>query len=485
MRGYRRQEGLSIGYFGDLGVEQVSTSTVLVSGGRLVDPANGIHGRYDVRLRGSEVEEVAPDLGGKPGDLRIDARDCLVMPGLVDTHVHLCRPFGGPQGHRMLAKAGVTCTLDMAGDGDDLLDGLRAQGAGISVAYVYPLIPGETVSGRDPGQAELVRVRDRALANGALGIKILGGHFPLSADATARAIRLAGEARCWCAVHAGTLDTGSDIEGLEELVDLAAGLPVHVAHVNSYCRGQRLGDPLLEASRAIAALAGAPQMRSESYLATINGADATIVDGVPKSNVVKTCLDLGGFPATAEGMEAAIGAGWARIHGIREGETVLLSSEDGMNRYRETGTMVGVSFPVNPPEAAIAIALAKRQGEFVVTALSTDGGAIPRNTTLKQGLALVAFGALSLDDLVRKACYFPAVMLGLPKKGRLNPGADADLVVVDPVTAIPRWVIANGEVIVHDGEVLGRGGRLVATQAAKRNLELQNVEHALANPGWL
>ena len=67
-----------------------------------------------------------------------------------------------------------------------------------------------------------------------------------------------------------------------------------------------------------------------------------------------------------------------------------------------------------------------------MTALSTDGGAIPRNTTIEQGLALVEFGALTLDDFVRKACLNAARMFGLDRKGHFSPGADADIAVVDP-----------------------------------------------------
>jgi predicted amidohydrolase len=462
---------------------------LLISGGWVVDPANGDTGQTDVLVRGSSVAAVAPELRSHPGARTIDARDCLVFPGLVDTHVHLCLPFGGAQGHRMLAKAGVTCALDMAGDGDAIVAGLRQRGAGLTVGYIYPLIPGETVPGRDPGYTQIVAARDEALRKAALGLKVLGGHYPLTAEATATVIRVAAEGRCWCAVHAGTLNAGSDIDGLEELIDLADGLPVHVAHVNSYCRGQRTGDPLLEASRAIAALVRAPRARSESYLATINGAEASIENGVPRSNVVKTCLVLGGFAPTAEGMVEAIRAGWAIVQGlqVQDGETVLLSPEAGLRQYEENMTRVGVSFPVNPPGAAIGIALARQQEnrEFVVTALSTDGGAIPRNTTLEQGLALVAFGALTLDDLVRKACLNPARMMGLPCKGHLSPGADADIAIVPRATGKPSWVIAHGDVIVDSGKVVGQGGRIATTATGVAFLEEAGIASVVAAPDWL
>ncbi len=451
----------------------------------VIDPANDVRGKYDVRLRGTRVDAVGDNLSCGPTDLIVDATDCLVIPGLVDTHVHLSDPFGGPQGHRMLARAGVTCALDMAGESRSLISQLKSGGAGITVGFVFPLIPGESVSGRDPKKEEMRSACNTSLEQGALGVKVLGGHYPLTAEATALAIRAAADVRCWCAVHAGTTETGSDITGLEELLELADGLPVHVAHVNSYCRGQHTGDPLEEASRAVAALVRAPRARSESYLATINGANALMVGDVPKSNVVKTCLKLGGFPTTASGMRDAILAGWAMIQGTQDGETVLLPPEAGLAHYTSNETNVGVSFPVNPPGAAISIALARKDDEFVVTALSTDGGAIPRNKTIEQGLALVEFGALTLDDFVRKACLNAARMFGLESKGHLGSSADADVAVIDPTQRKPTWVFANGQVIVQSGTVVGRGGRVATTSRGVPFLESEGIECVAAAPGWI
>jgi hypothetical protein len=463
----------------------MTQDAILIRGGTVIDPANDVHGRCDIRLRGTRVDAVGANLSSGSTDLIVDATDCLVIPGLVDTHVHLSDPFGGPQGHRMLARAGVTCALDMAGQPRSLIEGIKSGGVGITVGFVFPLVPGESVSGRDPQKEEMRTACNAALEQGALGIKLLGGHYPLTPDATALAIQTAAEVRCWCAVHCGTTETGSDITGLEELLELADGLPVHVAHVNSYCRGQHTGDPLEEASRAVAALVRAPRARSESYLATINGANALIVDDVPKSNVVKTCLKLGGFSATASGMREAILSGWAMIQGSQDGESVLLPPEDGLAYYTSHQTNVGVSFPVNPPGSAISIALAKKDGEFVVTALSTDGGAIPRNTTLEQGLALVEFGALTLDELVDKACLKAARMFGLESKGHLGPGADGDVAIIDRAQRRATWVFANGQVVVRSGTVVGRGGRVATTARGLDFFRSEGIECVNASPGWI
>lgn len=457
---------------------------LLLTGARVIDPADGLDGLLDVAVDGGRIVDVAPETRDREARRTVDASGKWILPGLVDTHVHVSEPFGGFQGFHMLAEAGVTCALDLAGFSESLLAGLRERGTGITLGFVHPLVPGGTLSGRDPGAPELERVLHGAVESGALGVKLLGGHYPVTPGATARVVRLAHETGIWCAVHAGTTESGSDIEGLEELVELADGLPVHVAHVNSYCRGQK-EDPLLESHRALEALRAAPRARSESYLSALNGAIATIEGGVPESEVVRTCLEMSGYPPTAAGMESAIGDGLARVHLAEERRTRLLEPAEGLEHYEARGTRVAVSFPVNPPQSSISLAIARTDGEFTVTALSTDGGAFPRNTTLEQGLALVRFGALSLADFVVKACLNPARMLGLSRKGHLGVGADADIVVVDPACSRAEWVVACGQVVVERGEVVGRGGRMLTTRHGETYLREEGVERLVVSPEWL
>jgi adenine deaminase len=153
--------------------------------------------------------------------------------------------------------------------------------------------------------------------------------------------------------------------------------------------------------------------------------------------------------------------------------------------YTSHHTDVGVSFPVNPPASAISIALAKKDDQYVVTALSTDGGAIPRNTTIDQGLALVAFGAFTIDEFVQKACLNPARMFGLTRKGHFTPGADADVAIVDPVQRKPTWVIANGKVIVEADAVVGQGGQIATTAKGVPFLKGAGIECVTVAPDWI
>lgn len=64
-----------------------SASTV-ISGGEVLDVVAGVTRRVDLRLDGGRIVEIGTDL--ESGDeIRVDATGCVVMPGLIDAHVHL------------------------------------------------------------------------------------------------------------------------------------------------------------------------------------------------------------------------------------------------------------------------------------------------------------------------------------------------------------------------------------------------------------
>lgn len=71
------------------------TSTVrsrFIRGGRVIDPASGLDSLADVALTDGKVEEIAAKLSPKAGAEIIDASGLLVVPGLIDPHVHLREP---------------------------------------------------------------------------------------------------------------------------------------------------------------------------------------------------------------------------------------------------------------------------------------------------------------------------------------------------------------------------------------------------------
>lgn len=450
---------------------------LLLKGGRVVDAATDRDGIADVGIVAGKIAEIGPELNPAAAREVVDVAGKVVMPGIVDLHVHASAWLGGRFAHKMLAQAGVTTALDMAGPMDSVIDIAAEYGTGLNIASIQYVRPGHTVKSEDPGGLELRALVERCLAEGALGVKLLGGHYPLTSEATARAIEVANSLGAYVAFHAGSKRHGSNIEGLLEAVELAGEHALHVAHINSYCRG--LVRPYMEETElAIEALVAHPNIVSESYLSPLNGTSAKCTGGVPESLATRNGgLKAGGFPPTEAGMEAAILAGWAQINMEAGGKVVLATGREAVDYWRSRGTDTTVSFLVNPPEPRLRLAAAKRpSGGFVVDALGTDGGGIPRNVILEMGLSLVKLQALTLREFVLKASANPAAILGLKGKGHLRPSADADVTVVDTVAQRAYMTIVDGRIVMCDGQVFGRGGAVVTTAAGEANVRAKGLK---------
>jgi imidazolonepropionase-like amidohydrolase len=168
---------------------------------------------------------------------------------------------------------------------------------------------------------------------------------------------------------------------------------------------------------------------------------------------------------------------------FQAGENVLVTKEAGYALWKEQGTDVTLSFPVNALEAQVVLATTKDEaGNFRVDALSTDGGGIPRNTMIRQGLDLCRFGAFSPSELAGKLSVNTAAMLGLETKGHLAPGADADITVLDPAESKAYMAVALGEIIMIDGVVTGSGGTIITTELGKEKVQSKGVACTVADP---
>src|SRR5206468_9229294 len=62
---------------------------LILRGGRVIDPAQGIDGVMDVGILGGRVAAVAPALAPAPRTKMINVHGKLVLPGLIDTHAHI------------------------------------------------------------------------------------------------------------------------------------------------------------------------------------------------------------------------------------------------------------------------------------------------------------------------------------------------------------------------------------------------------------
>lgn len=453
----------------------MKTYDLLIKGGTLVDPGAGREGVCDLALEGGLVAEVDTDISVDKAREVFDASGKYVFPGLVDTHVHLTPPKRAV-GFRMLARAGVTCCLDCAGPIEDAVRGMAEMGAGISVAVLNRLDPGGTISGPDASRAEVAAYLDRSLEAGALGVKLLGGHLPLSPETTTASIEVANEAGAYVAFHCGSTKNGSNLFGLLDALEFTGRNRLHVCHINAYCRGRTHGSPVRETMIALEELAARPHLISESHIGPFNSCWARLTGEVPRSHVTRTCLEMGGYSPDRDGLIEAAQSGYMKVQMNAGYEVVFLPPEQGTAYLQEVNFETMVSFPVNRRSTAFLCATERDDaGRFVVTALSTDGGGIPRNFLLSHGLSLVKFEALSLAEFVMKCAFVPAKMLGLAGKGHLSPGADADLVVVDYERQAAEMTVAGGRIVMMDGVVMGSGGTVITTGRGKKTLDQAGV----------
>src|SRR5262249_45425473 len=89
---------------------------LVLKGGRVIDPAQGIDGGHDVAIADGKIAAVAPDLGS--GRETIDMRGAFVLPGLIDTHAHVFRHVTGRFGLEadlVGIHSGVTTLVDQGG----------------------------------------------------------------------------------------------------------------------------------------------------------------------------------------------------------------------------------------------------------------------------------------------------------------------------------------------------------------------------------
>jgi dihydroorotase len=100
---------------------------VLLRGGRVIDPGRGVDGVYDVAVTGGTIAEIAPKITGA-ARRTIDARNRLVIPGMIDTHCHIYQYVTGSFGmnpDQVGIRSGVTAVVDQGGAAPLTIQGFR------------------------------------------------------------------------------------------------------------------------------------------------------------------------------------------------------------------------------------------------------------------------------------------------------------------------------------------------------------------------
>src|SRR5918996_759774 len=84
------------------------TQRVLLQGGRVVDPANGRDGVFDVLIDGDRIADVGKNLGANGATVVNIPSGLIVCPGFIDMHVHLREPG---QEHKETVASGTAAAV--------------------------------------------------------------------------------------------------------------------------------------------------------------------------------------------------------------------------------------------------------------------------------------------------------------------------------------------------------------------------------------
>jgi beta-aspartyl-dipeptidase (metallo-type) len=380
----------------------------LLLNAELYDPEP--RGRAHLLIAGEQVAWIGTAPPTVDRSLGIRERDLggrRVIPGLIDSHVHLTGGGGEAGPHTrvpplvvsQLALAGVTTAIGVLGTDDTI----RSPGELVTVARgfndeglsAYCLVggyhvPPATVTGSVRGDLALI---DLVLGVGELAISDHRSSQPTLDEL----LRVAADA------HVGGLMSGK------------AGI-LHL-HVGDGSRGLELVRQAIETSELPAAM---------FHPTHVNRRKALFDEALALTQRGCT-IDLTAFPV-AEGEDA-----W--------------SAADGLVRYLDAGL----------PPGRITISsdgggcLPKFDAEGRVTEMD-----VGQPSSVADTLKLLLACGQSLDRILPAFTSNPAGLFRLAHKGRLEPGSDADLAVLAEDGGIAD-VMARGRWFVHEGKAVVRG----------------------------
>lgn len=450
-------------------MRRFSTATLLVRGGTLVTPQGVVEA--DLLAQGERIKAVGRGLPAAHDTRVVDAEGCYVLPGVIDAHTHIQLDTGVYQtpddwfvGTRAAACGGVTTVIDFATQlpGQTLSQAVEERLAEAELAaidYGLHVMVTDLPAGQEREIAELVALgtpsvklyttyRPNYYADDATILRLMSecakhGVIPLvhceNDDLVTRqteALIVAGETG-W-RYHGDSRPAIAEEEAVHRVLFLAgaAGCPVHICHCST-ARSVAMVADAVEAGQLVTCET-CPQ-----YLLL----DRTVYDGPePWRYILQPPL------REAEGLE--------RLWTLVRAGLVDLVSTDHCDYTREQKVA---------------------SDDFT----ETPGGLPGLETLLPLMLTYgVTEGRLSLPYLTELLSANPARIWGLwPRKGVLQPGSDADVVVYDPapegkilaeelhhlagytpyegrdVRGCVKVTVSRGEIVYREGRFTGGRGR--------------------------
>jgi dihydroorotase (multifunctional complex type) len=443
---------------------------LVIAGGTVVT-AQG-RSRTNIAVREGRIDYVGPD---RPSAQQtVDAAGLLVLPGGVDTHVHLMDPGSTdredfPTGTSAAAASGVTTIIEHS--------------------------HGQPVKSVDDLLAKREYLRERSVVDYGLAAHAWPGHA--SAVAGLAAAGVAFFKVFTCTTHGVP---GHDAATLKEhLAQTALVDAVSLMHCEDESLTEAAEKLLREAGRDDGGLL--PEWRNRDAEVVAAAVAALLVR---RTGATATIAHVS-HPEVAEyvAQERARGARLAaeacpQYFLLREGEVLEQGAlrkftpparartdddEKQMWQLLRQGTLTHMSTDHAPSTLE-----QKRAGDIWNVHFGLPG----LDSTMALLLDAAARGHLSYEDVARVYAESPARTYGLwPRKGRIAPGADADLVLVDPsaertlrnqdVLSKAGWTpfdgrrvrgqavrtYLRGSLIAEEGKpVGGRGGRFLPGRGA-------------------
>jgi dihydroorotase len=382
--------------------------SLLITGGLIVDPAQGLEDIRDLLVEDGKISGIEP-AGTIPSEGRevIDARGLVVAPGLIDMHVHLREPGEEYKetietGIAAAARGGFTAVACMpntkpVNDTSAVTRFILDQAARFGKARVYPVGAisqgslGKTLT--EYGELKetgCVAVSDDGwpVMNALLMRRALeyARTFDLLVISHAEDLNLRGEG----VMHEGKVSVRLGLKGMpaaaEEImvyrdIRLArlTGTRLHIAHVST---------------------AGSVAIIREAKLSEIG-----ITAETAPHYFSLTDDAVEGFDTNAK-VNPPLRSGWDRdavIEGLADGTLDAIACDHAPHSVLE------------------------KDVEFAEAGF----GLIGLETSLGLSLNLVHEGVLTLSQLITKMSTNPARILGVPG-GTLAPGSPADITLIDP-----------------------------------------------------
>ena len=441
---------------------------VVVEGGRVMDPETGMDAVRNLGIRDGKIVRISS--GALSGQRVVHAAGLIVAPGFIDLHQHSQELAS----QRVKALDGVTTALELEIGAPDVAQFLKAKEghslihygssashvAARSAVFGAPLLPGDILPKSGPAtdqpataeQIERIRARLRAeLDAGGLAI---GMGIQYTPGATRLEVidmfRLAAERKVPVYTHvrsSGRIEPGSSIASVSEVIGAAAitGASLHIVHINSSCTRDSL-----------------------ECLSMIEGARARGLDVTTEAYPYFAGMTAINSALFNPGWQEKLGISYDKLLLPDTGEHLTKERFDALHNSSTTHYVVIFSNTQEMVDQVI---------EHPLVMIASDGLAgHPRNAgTYSRVLAQYVRekGAISLMDALRKMSLMPAQMLerSTPEarqKGRLQEGADADIVVFDAKTISDRstyenpmepsvgvrYLIVGGNILVNEGKIV-------------------------------